>query len=176
MARLWFDTEFIDTGSSLRLLSIGVVRDDDETYYAEAQGTSVQSASPWVRDNVLPHMARFSRHAREQWPSSPIKPRHEIAQDLIAFAGEKPEWWGYMSAYDWVLVSQLYGPLVRRPEGWPFFAYDVAQFFDQAEMGGAVQDWVALPDQQHHALADAVWTRDLWVRITEHLSEKTRCA
>ena len=33
--KIFFDTEFIEDGKTIDLLSIGAVRDDGETYYAE---------------------------------------------------------------------------------------------------------------------------------------------
>lgn len=168
MSRLFYDTEFIDTGREIILLSIGVVRDDGATYYAENCEADWSKASPWVQDNVLPYLIDLS----DVIAAPPAKTRAMIAADLINFAGEKPEWWAYMGAYDWVALSQLYGPLVNRPEGWPFYVKDVRQVFEQAGMDWcSSEQWVPAPANEHHALADAEWTKALWERIQEHCAE-----
>ena len=148
MTRLWFDTEFIDDGRTIDLLSIGVIRDDGESFYAEPAEADRQQASPWVRENVLPHL------------TGPVLPRAEIASQLVAFAGSEPEWWAYFAAYDWVSLCQLYGPMIHLPDGWPFYCRDVQQFADQLHID--LEAELPPPTIAHNALRDAEWTRDAW--------------
>ncbi|WP_210414788.1 3'-5' exoribonuclease domain-containing protein [Microlunatus elymi] len=147
MSRLWFDTEFIDDGRRIELLSIGVVRDDGATYYAEPIEADREAVNPWVRENVLPKLC------------GPQKARHEIAADLVAFAGANPEWWAYYADYDWVALCQLFGPMVDLPSGWPMFCRDLEQL--AVDLGIDIESSVP-PSGQHHALADAEWTRAAW--------------
>jgi hypothetical protein len=160
VTRLFFDTEFIDTGERIHLLSIGVVRGDGATYYAEAEEADLMLASDWVRQNVLPHMTYMKTPPgggpADAWA---LKPCAQIAADLIDFAGDSPEWWAYMADYDWVVLSQLYGPLVNRPQGWPFWCHDVMQY---AELAGVDPHDLPQDGIEHHALADAQWTKQLW--------------
>ena len=71
--RIYFDTEFIEDGRTIDLLSIGLVREDGATYYAEPAEADRDRASDWVRENVLPHL------------TGPVKPRAVIAQEIVAF-------------------------------------------------------------------------------------------
>jgi hypothetical protein len=160
--RIWFDTEFIDTGNAILLLSIGAIREDDATYYAEPHDTPIAQASDWVRTNVLPLMARFDERRYRRRIDSPIKPRPQIAEELIEFAGTLPEWWAYVDSYDWIALSQLYGPLTERPMTWPMRSRDVRELFDLSGMKGEPEDWVPAPRNIHHALSDAKWDRALW--------------
>lgn len=151
--RIWFDTEFWDTGCSIALLSIGMYREDGQTYYAEVEGApwpqihaSTGENERWLVENVLPHF------------TGPSKPRQQIADEIVAFCGQSPEFWAYVAAYDWVTLNQLYGPLVDRPKGWPTFCRDVKQLLLDA--GGP---WV--PKQvgtEHNALDDAMWAHVAW--------------
>ena len=50
--RVFFDTEFIEDGRTIDLISIGMARQDGRTYYAEVGETDLSRASPWVRENV----------------------------------------------------------------------------------------------------------------------------
>lgn len=151
--RLWFDTEFIDDGRTVELLSVGVVRDDGETYYAEPAEADRSRANPWVRANVLPLL------------TGPVLPRAEIANQLKEFAGPAPEWWASFGAYDWVLLCQLYGPLEDHPRDWPWYCRDVQQY---AEHVGADLNGLAQPADQHNALADAHWARAAWQLCHDH--------
>lgn len=145
--RIWFDTEFIEDGKTIDLISIGMVREDGSTYFAHSAEYDVSKASDWVRENVLPHVAGIA----------PIE-RRKIASDILAFAGEKPQFWAYYADYDWVALCQLYGTMMDLPEGWPMYCRDVKQLCDDRG------DPKLLPQEsvEHHALADAIWTRDAW--------------
>jgi hypothetical protein len=146
--QIWFDTEFIEDGTTIDLISIGLVREDDKTYYAETDQWIPGKASQWVKDNVIVHL-----HG-----GAYIKPRDVIAREIVEFVGEKPKFWAYFADYDWVALCQLYGTMMNLPDGWPKWCRDVKQFAD--DLGNP-----ALPAQltrEHHALADARWTKEAW--------------
>jgi hypothetical protein len=157
VARLWFDTEFVDDGRTVELLSIGVVRDDGATYYAEVAEADRSRANPWVRAHVLPLL------------TGPVFRRAEIAKQVRAFAGPSPAWWASFGAYDWVLLCQLYGPLEDHPPDWPWYCRDVQQY---AEHVGADLTARPQPPGQHHALADAHWTRAAWQLCRDHDNDR----
>lgn len=142
--RIYFDTEFIEDGRTIDLLSIGCVREDGATYYAEPEETDRTRASDWVFTNVLPHL------------TGPTKPRAEIASDLIKFAGPSPEFWAWYADYDWVVICQLFGRMLDLPKGWPMYCRDFKQTVDTLQLG-------PLPKQssedgpEHNALSDARW-------------------
>ena len=142
---IWFDTEFVEDGKTIDLISIGMVREDGETYYAETDQWIPGKASQWVKDNVIVHLQG----------GDTIKPRDVIAREIVEFAGEKPEFWGYYADYDWVVLCWLYGTMMDLPDGWPMYCRDIKQLCDS--LGNP-----RLPERgngEHHALADAKWNR-----------------
>lgn len=148
--RIWFDTEFIEDGRTIDLVSIGLVREDGETYYAEAKEADLSRADDWVRANVLAHL------------TGEVKPRAVIAEEIKAFVGEAPEFWAYYADYDWVALCQLYGRMIDLPKGWPMFCRDIQQ--ERARLGIE-----KLPEQvgvEHNALADALWNKEAWEFVT----------
>jgi hypothetical protein len=148
--KFWFDTEFYEDGITIALISIGVVAEDGRQYYAETKDSRPMAcASEWLRENVFPHLSL---------PPLERKIDREIARDLIEFMGEKPEIWAYYADYDWVALCQLHGRMINLPKGWPMYCRDVKQLCDA--LGNP-----KLPEQksaEHHALEDAIWTRDVW--------------
>lgn len=145
--RFWFDTEFIEDGKTIDLISIGVVAEDGRTYYAESADCDRGSASDWVKENVFPHLRNEG-----------LLSRSLIARQLVAFMGEKPEIWAYYADYDWVVLCQLFGRMIDLPKGWPKFCLDVKQL---AVSKGNPK----LPkqeSQEHNALADAIWCAQAW--------------
>lgn len=158
--RIWFDTEFIEDGTTIDLISIGLVRADGATYYAESDQWIPGKASQWVKDNVIVHLRG----------GTAIKPRDVIAREIVGFAGDDPEFWAYYADYDWVALCQLYGTMMQLPDGWPMFCRDVKQRC--VDLGNP-----KLPEQistEHHALADAVWTKEAWEFLNSY--DRTRSA
>ncbi|MBX9918844.1 MAG: 3'-5' exoribonuclease [Mycolicibacterium frederiksbergense] len=103
--------------------------------------------------------------------STLVKPkwviRNEVRQFLLASvvpAGQDdtgewsehghPELWAYYAAYDHVVLSQLWGPMMRLPEGIPMYTHDLKQEMDRQ---GVPSSTVPQPDNAHDALADARW-------------------
>lgn len=149
--RIWFDTEFIDTGSIVQMLSIGMVREDGQTYYAESSDSDHTMACEWVRDNVIVHLRC----------GDASKPCEQIRDEIVAFCGDKPEFWAYFASYDWLVLCQLFGRMLDVPSHWPNFVHDVQSFRMILKIG-------ELPKQmttEHNALNDALWTRQAYEHV-----------
>lgn len=145
--RVFLDFEFIENGAAFVMepISVGMVREDGEKYYAEFSGVPWNLANQWVLENVRPHLR------------GPLKNKMTIAREIREFVGEKPEFWAYFADYDWVLLCQLYGPMVSLPGGWPFFCLDLKQLMWERDL--KKEDLRVRDDDltEHDALADAVW-------------------
>lgn len=184
VTRYFYDTEFIDDGVTIELISIGIVCDDGREYYAVnadvSQDRIVQNT--WLREHVWPSLpttslppARYT-FGRVAHPSlgrldmtdSVVIPRWVIAEEVKEFLldplSDDPtgqiELWADYCAYDHVVLAQLWGSMIALPAGIPMFTNDI----QQAARGVSG----ALPEQetgQHNALADARHVRTLY----EHL-------
>lgn len=155
--KIFFDTEFIEDGKTIDLISIGLVREDDWRYYAEPVECDRSRAHPWVQENVLP--LTFKDPAQRT-------PRAAIAKDIVEFVGPKPEFWAYYADYDWVALCQLYGTMLDLPKDWPMYCRDIKQYVDY--VGTSLGSKITLPKQglEHNALADAKWTRQAYNYIS----------
>ncbi len=149
--KYWFDTEFIEDGKTIDLMSIGIVAEDGRELYLASKDCNLSKASQWVRDNVVIHLPH---PAGDNWAW-----HHEIRNAVLAFCDKdiygKPEFWGYYADYDWVALCQLFGTMMDLPKGWPMYCRDIKQFCDA--IGNP-----DLPKQrkgEHDALADARWNK-----------------
>lgn len=170
--RYFVDTEFIEDGHTIDLISIGVVCEDGREFYAEALDVDLSPANEWVQANVLPHLwsRQADKRSANMWSrdggSGGLLRRDQIARELRAFVSvdRRPEFWGYYADYDWVVLCQLYGRMIDLPDGWPMFCMDLKQW---AVMLGDP----TLPPQtstEHHALADARWNVEVWQFLADH--------
>lgn len=57
MTRYFLDTEFIDDGKTIDLISIGIVCEDSREYYAQSTEFYAGHASDWVKEQVLSHLS-----------------------------------------------------------------------------------------------------------------------
>jgi hypothetical protein len=169
--RYWLDTEFIEDGKTIDLISIGIVAEDGREYYAQFVEVDYNRASPWVQDNVIAHLTSCPtgtvkfHHSRSCSLDCPWRNRDEVRRELLNFIGDdlKPQFWGYYADYDWVAVAQLFGTMMQLPKGWPMYCRDIKQLCD--DLGNP-----QLPEQgkgEHHALADARWNRQAWQFLQE---------
>lgn len=171
--KYWLDTEFIEDGKTIDLISIGIVAEDGREFYAESTDANLLRASDWVKENVLPHLWHRSKdkYAGNVWIRDGgvggLLPRRDISILLHGFCAPdvygKPEFWGYYADYDWVVLCQLFGTMMELPKGWPMYCRDIKQLCDDKGNPG-------LPPfgkGEHHALADARWNRAAWEFLQE---------
>lgn len=143
--KIFFDTEFIEDGKTIDLISIGMIKEDGKEYYAISNEFNELKADQWVYEHVLTQLDsdKTKRLCRKQ-----------IAKEILKFVGPEPEFWGYFADYDWVVLCQLYGRMIDLPKGWPMYCRDLKQLCDQ--LGNTI-----LPCQinEHNALDDAKWNK-----------------
>lgn len=172
--RYFYDTEFIEDGRTIDLVSIGIVSEDGREYYAVNRNVHWERvANPqfsWIRANVWPHLPTTGPG---QLPISKyhpdVKDKVQIAEEILKFvrldpkADEAPEieLWADYCAYDHVALCQLWGRMVDLPSGMPFRTNDIMQL---AQSLGVKESAFPKqkPDTIHHALYDARHNREVF--------------
>lgn len=160
--KYFFDTEFIEDGKTIDLLSIGIISEDGREFYAESSEADWSKANDWVKENVLPHMLSYRKLEGGFTRACDAVSRATIRQAVMEFCDPekygKPEFWAYYADYDWVTFCQLFGTMMDLPKGFPMYCRDIKQLCDS--MGNP-----KLPEQstaEHHALADAKWNKEAY--------------
>lgn len=140
-----YDTEFLEDGNTIELISIGIVGEDGREYYAvnsEAPIDRIKVPGPgheWMIRNVLPHLPVDNRpilddylaHAENRYPkpsitlvdldrTSPlVKPKWVIANEVREFLLDD-----YVPAGT-AGITDANTPIGRPPELWAYYAaYD----------------------------------------------------
>jgi hypothetical protein len=145
--RIYFDTEFMEDGETIELLSIGMVREDGVQLYAEADWADHSHANDWVRANVLPHLQG----------DKALMERTQMRQAILRFVGPNPEFWAWYASYDWVVLCQLFGRMADLPSTWPQYVNDLRQYVEHVDR--AIRLPLQAQETVHHALTDARWVR-----------------
>ncbi|MDX3455073.1 3'-5' exoribonuclease [Streptomyces sp. ME02-8801-2C] len=168
--RIFYDTEFVENGTTIDLVSIGMVAEDGRELYAVSSefDSSKLLINPWLVDNVWPSLptkpcpaghrclSRGKGHLDYDHPD--VDSRAQIARRVRDFVlGTDPEQlphvelWAWYGAYDHVALAQLFGRMIDLPEGMPMWTNDLRQ---ECERLGNPQ-LPEQPDGLHNALADA---------------------
>jgi hypothetical protein len=174
---IYYDTEFLENGETIRLISIGMVREDNQEYYAVVDDLELikdAAKHPWLRANVLPYLP-LAKPIDPKFPvwdeSHPdyanVKSRSEIAKEVLAFVVEyaNPSLWAYFASYDHVVLAQLYGRMIDMP--FVQRSNDVVQEMERLNYNPGRKN-----DSRHNALADArevKWMREK-IQMYEALS------
>lgn len=144
--RYFYDTEFIEDGRTIELVSIGIVAEDGREYYAVSTGFDGSRANNWVRNNVLNQLPNPSSGV---WRSRDTI-RDEVFDFLTSGAG-KTELWAWVGAYDHVLLAQLWGDMTALPRELPRYTRELKQYWEMAGRPRLPE----IPDGNHDALIDA---------------------
>jgi hypothetical protein len=167
--KLFYDTEFIDDGKTIDLVSIGIVAEDGQEYYAVSSQFDRWKfgTNKWLVENVFPSLPTtweipWVPHAPTETTiilpgldlrDPAVKTRGEIADEVRRFiqSFNDPQLWAWYGAYDHVVLAQLFGRMIHLPQGIPMFTNDLKQ---ECNRLGNPQ----VPQQshgQHNALEDA---------------------
>lgn len=154
--RYFYDTEFLDTGRTIDLISIGIVAADGREYHAHLDDydRAAAEAHPFVGTEVLPRLTAL-----------PQTPRAVVADEVARFLdpGTRPELWGWFPAYDHVCLSQLWGTMLDPPPHIPQRTNCVAQLGQWLHAGRPPVENPAA----HDALSDARWARDVYAWLVD---------
>ncbi|MEM7036472.1 MAG: 3'-5' exoribonuclease [Bacteroidota bacterium] len=139
------------------MISIGMVKETGETYYAICSEFNPENAHEWVKKNVIAHLE----------PELPRLSMAEIRGGIVDFIGkDKPEMWAYYASYDWVAFCWIFGNMRDMPPNFPRFCLDLRQAMFHKGLDNA---WrrrhCPPPEGEHNALVDAQWNMRLHAAI-----------
>ena len=171
--RIFYDTEFLEDGHTIELISIGMVAEDGREYYAVSRCLTNRGwrgwklrrrlrQHTWLMENVIPHLPQphgdWRLHMPQDWLFNyfdpAVKKRKRIAREVAEFikATPDPQLWAWYGAYDHVVLAQLFGPMIDLPQVVGPHRHALRQ---EAERLGAAKTLPKQPDGVHNALADA---------------------
>lgn len=186
--KVFYDTEFLEDGRTIDLISIGMVAEDGRELYLVNDAVGSRPLHEricnhkWLMGNVvrsLPLAPRpdpisiaealstlFSPTAQFTLDMDHVAvvPTRVIRNQVRQFILDTPdvELWADYGAYDHVVLAQLWGPMVKLPDGIPMWTHDLRHLVEQHPN-------VELPEQvdgHHNALADARHVRTCWETLT----------
>lgn len=177
--KYFLDTEFISHQTGIELVSLALVREDGQCFYAENMAFNPQLADKWVIENVLNNLLYWKNPSSgmfggQGYTQMKLNEHHvfshqediRICVDYFLEGDDHPKFYAYFASYDWVVFRSLFGKMVDTPEKFPFWIIDLKQMMWER---GLTEDWknTNCPDPEgiHNALEDAKWNRKLYSKI-----------
>lgn len=158
--RFFYDTEFIEDGETIELVSIGIVAEDGREYYAVSDEFDPARANAWVKAHVL---SKLPPKNQPVWKSLE-RIRNEVCEFLTS-GDSRPELWAWVGAYDHVVLAQLWGDMSGLPRSLPRYTCELKQYWQMAGKPRLPR----VPEGNHDALVDARHNLRKFRVCAEHL-------
>lgn len=177
--KIFYDTEFLDDGKTIDLISIGMVKENGEELYLINRDMDIDRIfeDEWVRENVLGDIfsdlkTKFFTQNNERDPSECKfrkldfcyllkeygSSKEEMKEEITKFVGNNPIFYAYCASYDWVALCQIWGKMIDIPKGWRYYTRDVRQMIDDQNFDTSNIHNLG----EHNALADAKYCMALY--------------
>ncbi|MMZ46538.1 3'-5' exoribonuclease [compost metagenome] len=172
--RAFFDFEFTGLHQLTTPISLGIVMENGEEFYAEFTDYDRAQITLWVEDNVLSGL--FLEDTEQERAMNYYKEdRGEISSLLTCWLrkfGGTIEFWGDCLSYDWVLFNSLFGDALSIPKNVSYIPFDICTLFEIRGIDSDCnrEEFARLKmgenDRKHNALWDAKVIKKCYERLT----------
>lgn len=130
--KVFFDTEFTGLRKDTTLISIGMISENGETFYAELNDYNEKQCDDWIKKNVLENLlTRYLRHIDEKPFVKNVHTgdKHSVAKALYMWLKQFDEvqFVSDVCHYDMVLLIDLFGSAFDLPKNVSPVCYDINQ-------------------------------------------------
>lgn len=190
--RYFLDSEFVEDGKTIDLISIGLVCEDGRAFYCISKEFDFLRAwnDVWIRENVLRPIYQESDSCRDDFNLERAvdvirrvgRSRAEIAEAIYQFLAYEAISDGYKEAtkcsedcyaeclfwtpfgsHEWVAFLQLLGSPDNLPEDLPTYCQNIKQL----RMSLGNPDIPTKRSDTYNILEAALWLRDAWVFLNK---------
>ena len=173
---MFFDCEFTGLRQSATLISLALVAETGETFYAEFSDYDRSQVTQWIANHVLSELLGLtSMHSiwRPKDKTLLGGTRDEIVLFLRKWLSQfdSVEMWGDVLAYDWVLFCELFDAedsAERLPSNVCYIPFDFATLLKDRGFDPDFdrRDFADLPTaRKHNALDDAMILKSCYEKI-----------
>lgn len=133
MTKIFLDTEFTGLHQQTTLISLALVAETGEEFYAELIDYDKDQLNDWLVDNVIAKLVISNKKAFDKKENGVY-----IAGDRASVRAELGKWftrfegveiWADVLAYDWVLFCELFGGALQIPGNIFYAPFDLATLF-----------------------------------------------
>ena len=187
--RLFFDFEFTGLRQFTTPISLGIVTEDTDGFYAEFTDYNQRHIDEWLQTNVIDHLlfddkevgykGRFKfKHSGKPLNITGVKGnqafvmtelknwlRLQLAETYNKRRRQQIKFVGDVLAYDWVLLMELFGGALKIPEYINYIPIDIATMFAVARINPDInrEEFAGCEQKfKHNALWDSYVIRECY--------------
>lgn len=171
--KVFFDTEFTGLHQATTLISIGLITETSQTFYAECGDFDNLQIDDWLQKNVIANLKFHGKKDKGWCNSGTLKAGTDEAETTVyghkGFIAEclkdwleelgQVEMWSDCLSYDWVLFSQLWGHAFNIPKNVYYIPMDLSTLFRIKNIDPDInrEEFSGMTDgvEKHNALWDA---------------------
>ena len=169
VTKLFYDSEFTGLTQNTTLISIAMISDCGQEFYAEFDDYDINQVDDWLITNVFPRTRwladeklteYFTEIENQQMVCFGDSQYIRTQLDIWLSQFEKIEIWADCPVWDWMLLCQLYGGAFGLPKHIFYLPFDIATLFRVNNLSGDTNrlkfSQLNLDEQDmHNALTDA---------------------
>lgn len=132
MTKVFFDTEFTGLHQHTTLVSIGLIAESGESFYAELDDYDGGQVNDWIRDNVINNLRLKQKGLMVTGNKSEYYGgKRQLASYLAIWFHQfdQTEMWSDCLSYDWVLFCQIFGHAFSIPKNIYYIPFDICTLF-----------------------------------------------
>jgi len=166
--RIFFDTEFTGLHKNTTLISIGLVSDNGEEFYAEFTDYNKHQVDEWLQTNVIDNLV-IPDELTKQKINNFKGDMNYIQQKLRIWLSqfEHVEIWSDCLAYDWVLFNHIFGHAFNIPKNVYYIPFDICTLFKIKGIDPDInrEEFAGIEGNKHNALHDAKVIKACYERL-----------
>jgi hypothetical protein len=184
---LFLDTEFTGLHQQSSLISIALVLDETQFFYAEFTDYDPTKLSTWHQENVIKNLIFSERNHFLEVTGKQIHMKGtnlQIREALEEWFKKLPkvEIWADVLAYDWVLFCNIFGDAFQLPKNIFYIPFDMATtlkikglnpdisrkdyaFEDEKQFKSFLENYKIEGKTQHNAFVDALVLKAVYDKV-----------
>jgi len=165
---LYFDTEFTGLHKDTTLISIGIISEDNRTFYAELRDYDKSQVDDWLQEHVIDNLYLTNLFGEEGIVLPITSTDFIMTGNMKEVATELKKWikqfdnikiWSDCLAYDWVLFNHLFGHAFNLPKNIYYIPFDICTLFEIKGIDADIsrEEFInnSVTGNKHNALYDA---------------------
>lgn len=184
--KIFFDTEFTGLHQNATLISIGLIAETGQTFYAELTDYDKSQIDEWLQENVINNLTldylksnienagvtdtTDSNNIKYQGAKSHLKV--ELEKWFSQF--DAVEMWSDCLAYDWVLFNQIFGHAFNIPKNIYYIPFDLSSLLKiyGYDPDLSRKEFSGSDEPNHNALSDAKMIKACFDKVMQIQKEK----
>lgn len=175
--KIFFDTEFTGLHQNTTLISIGLIAENGQTFYAELTDYDKSQIDDWLQKNVIENLLlNETEHGIDSNSLNGIDAKFigktfdvKLALTNWLSQFDEVELWSDCLSYDWVLFNQIFGHAFNIPKNVYYIPFDICTLFKLQGIDPDVnrEDFADYKtnSRKHNALHDARVIKECFLKL-----------